>query len=199
MVPPRRLEILNLGKRASSRASYARTKKTKSLRVSLCTFALRASMHFTLYFPCACVLMHFCACLYAFHSVLALCVPLCIALSTFLAHASMLSLCVPPLPEEPFTMPSGKMSKDAISQPLPGAQERCRVAHKVPRLSRKVSPRATRSTTSSPFRQLANVAPAKQIHTQMQICVPSPKCRKLSPRIMRATSVAPATRTLKHA
>ena len=66
------------------------------LRISLFTFPVHASMHFTvcsrakeykiatrftLYFPYAC--------LYAFHSLLSLCMPLCISLSTFPEHASM--------------------------------------------------------------------------------------------------------------
>ena len=54
-----------------------------SVRMPLCvslTFPAYASMRFTVYFPCAC--------LYALHSALALCMPLRISLSTFLVRAS---------------------------------------------------------------------------------------------------------------
>ena len=64
------------------RASYARARrKARSLRISLCTFPLHASMHQTLYFPCAC--------LYAFHCLLSLCIHLCTCLRTCPMRASM--------------------------------------------------------------------------------------------------------------
>ena len=59
------------------------------LCTSLCTCPTHASMHFTVYFP-AHASVHFtvhfpCACLYAFHCLLSL----CISLSTFPTHCSM--------------------------------------------------------------------------------------------------------------
>ena len=51
------------------------------LPISLSTFPTHASMHATVFFPCACI--------YAFHSVLALRMPLCMSLSTFPLHASI--------------------------------------------------------------------------------------------------------------
>ena len=58
------------------------------LCTSLCTCPMHASMHVTVYFPCACI--------YALHSVLALYMPLCISLSTFPAHASThFTVCFP--------------------------------------------------------------------------------------------------------
>ena len=71
------------------------------LCISLSTFPVHASTQFTAYFPCACI--------YAFHSVLALCISLC----AFPMHASMhftvaIELCTTTLPEKPFVMLSGK-------------------------------------------------------------------------------------------
>ena len=73
---------------------------------------------------------------------------------------------------------------------------------KVLRLSRRLSPRAARSTTSSPFRQLPHVAPATQTHTQMQKLLRLPRnlcaiskvlrlSRRLSPRAARSTTSSP--------
>ena len=117
LVPPRRFKIPALRKRAS--LSYARARRNaRSLHNSLCTFPLRASMHFTIYFPCACLYalhcllslhtplrislsaflvrtsMHLCqylpyACLYAFDGLLSLCMHLCISLCTCPMHASL--------------------------------------------------------------------------------------------------------------
>ena len=59
----------------------------------LCTCLTCASLHFPVYFPCACI--------YALHSVHALRMPLCLSLPSFPAHASahrycLLSLRMPP-------------------------------------------------------------------------------------------------------
>ena len=69
---------------------------------------------------------------------------------------------------------------------------------KVLRLSRRLSPRAARSTTSSPFRQLPYVAPATQTHTQMQKILRLETkskvlrlSRRLSPRAARSTTSSP--------
>ena len=70
-----------------------------SLRVciSLSTFPAHASMHFTVYFPCACIFTLYlcvprcyfpCACLCAFHCLVSLRTPLFISLPRFPAHAS---------------------------------------------------------------------------------------------------------------
>ena len=61
---------------------------------------------------------------------------------------------------------------------------------KVLRLSRRLSPRAARSTTSSPSRQLPHVAPATQTHTQMQ------KTLRLPRNLQAISKVLPPSRAL---
>ena len=60
--------------------------------ISLRTFPTHACVHFTVYFPCACLHAFHClpyACLYAFHCLLSFCMPPCISLCSFPTHASM--------------------------------------------------------------------------------------------------------------
>ena len=63
------------------------------------------------------------------------------------------------------------------------------------RLSRRLSPQTARSTTSSPFRQQPNPAPATQTHTQMQKILRLPQVlrlsRRLSPRAARSKTSVP--------
>ena len=59
---------------------------------------------------------------------------------------------------------------------------------KVLRLPRFRAPRAARATTSQPFRQLPNAAPATQTHTQMHRMLRLPRLRQ-----WHLQSVAPAT------
>ena len=61
---------------------------------------------------------------------------------------------------------------------------------KVLRLSRRLSPRAARSKTSSPFRQLPNAAPATQTHTQMQKILRLPRNLCAISKVLRPPSRA---------
>ena len=56
LVPPRCLKILIKKACKFARARYARARRNaRSLRISLCIYPIRASLHFTAYFPCACL------------------------------------------------------------------------------------------------------------------------------------------------
>ena len=59
------------------------------LCISLSTFPVHACMHYIVYFPCAC--------LYALHCLLSLCMPLCISLSNALCMHRGTSLCTCPM------------------------------------------------------------------------------------------------------